>query len=201
MTMGMSKLLTLILAVACSIGTTKTLVSGFVASLPATCRRQSSSSSSSSDCGFLLLAALKDVGVTTTTPTPFDEKYYVPTEQDVKSDSQRIDRITLTRFLANTVKENPDVSTVSSCWIIVIRVGCANLSLSLSTVYAFFDAGLCQEAPLRVMHTYLTRTCSLYSTPHYDHYCFCFSSPTWKTLPWPFKCRAKPFPIWFIEPR
>ena len=39
---------------------------------------------------------------------PIDEKYFIPAEQTMKTNQPT--RITLTRFLANTVKQNPEVS-------------------------------------------------------------------------------------------
>jgi hypothetical protein len=44
-------------------------------------------------------------------PPQFDPEYYTPPDQSTRTDnSQTTTRITLTRFLSNAVKDNPEVS-------------------------------------------------------------------------------------------
>jgi hypothetical protein len=46
-------------------------------------------------------------------PQQFDPEYYMPPDQSTRTDNSQTTRITLTRFLSNAVKDNPEVSLLS----------------------------------------------------------------------------------------
>lgn len=57
----------------------------------------------------LLRASVTDTNTNPQQPQQFDPEYYTPPDHSTRTDSSQT-RVTLTRFLSNAVKDNPEVS-------------------------------------------------------------------------------------------
>jgi hypothetical protein len=56
-----------------------------------------------------LRASVTDTDTSPQQPQQFDPEYYTPPDQSTRTDNSQT-RVTLTRFLSNAVKDNPEVS-------------------------------------------------------------------------------------------